>query len=51
LNLPYWKDIWLRHNLDVMNIEKFSENIFNTVIGVTGKIIDNEKARRDLGLY
>jgi len=35
-----------------MHIEKnFFENIFNTVMNVTGKTKDNEKARRDLGLY
>jgi len=51
-DLPYWKDNLLRHNLDVMHIEKnFFENIFNTVMNVTGKAKDNEKARRDLGLY
>ena len=35
-----------------MHIEKnFFENIFNTIMNVTGKTKDNEKARRDLGLY
>jgi len=35
-----------------MHIEKnFFENIFNTVMNVMGKTKDNEKARRDLGLY
>jgi len=35
-----------------MHIEKnFFENIFNTVVNVIGKTKDNEKARRDLGLY
>ena len=33
----------LRHNLDLMRIEKnFFENIFNTVMNVTGKTKDNE---------
>jgi len=37
-DLPYWKDNLLRHNLDVMHIEKnFFENIFNTVMNVTGR--------------
>jgi len=35
-----------------MHIEKnFFENIFNTIMNVTGKTKDNEKARKDLGLY
>ncbi|GAU48783.1 hypothetical protein TSUD_406260 [Trifolium subterraneum] len=37
------------HNLDVMHIEKnFFDNVFNTVMNVTGKTKDNEKARDDL---
>nr|KYP73946.1 hypothetical protein KK1_006607 [Cajanus cajan] len=51
-DLPYWKDNLLRHNLDVMHIEKnFFDNIFNTVMNVSGKTKDNEKARKDLALY
>jgi hypothetical protein len=51
-DLPYWKDNLLRHNLDVMHIEKnFFDNIFNTVMNVKGKTKDNEKARKDLSLY
>ncbi|CAH9080101.1 unnamed protein product [Cuscuta epithymum] len=31
--LPYWKDLLIRHNLDVMHIEKnVFDNIFNTVM-------------------
>jgi len=31
-DLPYWKDNFLRHNLDVMHIEKnFFDNVFNTM--------------------
>jgi hypothetical protein len=48
-DLPYWKDNLLRHNLDVMHIEKnFFDNVFNTVMNVTGKTKDNDKARKDL---
>ncbi|KAK2370919.1 hypothetical protein QL285_083923 [Trifolium repens] len=37
-DLPYWKDNLLRHNLDVMHVEKnVFENIFNTVMNVKGK--------------
>ncbi|XP_004505399.1 uncharacterized protein [Cicer arietinum] len=50
-DLPYWKDNLLRHNLDVMHIEKnVFDNIFNTVMNVKGKTKDNEKARKDLSL-
>ena len=42
----------LRHNLDVMHIEKnVFENIFNTVMDVKGKTKDNIKARLDIALY
>jgi len=50
-DLPYWKDNLLRHNLDVMHIEKNFFDIFNTVMNVSGKIKDNEKARMNLNLY
>jgi hypothetical protein len=47
--LPYWKTNLLRHNLDVMHIEKnVFENIFNTVMDVKGKTKDNIKARLDV---
>ncbi|XP_073222391.1 uncharacterized protein [Cicer arietinum] len=50
-DLPYWKDNLLRHNLDVMHIEKnVFDNIFNTVMNIKGKKKDNEKARKDLSL-
>jgi len=50
-DLPYWKDNLLRHNLDVMYIEKNFFDIFNTVMNVSGKTKDNEKAQMDLSLY
>jgi len=44
-DLPYWKDNLLRHNLDVMHIEKnFCDNIVHTMMNVSGKTKDNEKA-------
>ncbi|KAL1219675.1 hypothetical protein V5N11_032323 [Cardamine amara subsp. amara] len=47
--LPYWKDQLLRHNFDVMHIEKnFFENIINTVLNVQGKTKDNLKSRLNL---
>ncbi|XP_057990590.1 uncharacterized protein LOC131172971 [Hevea brasiliensis] len=48
-DLPYWSTNMLRHNLDVMHIEKnVFENIFNTVMNVEGKTKDNAKSREDL---
>jgi len=50
--LSYWKTNLLRHNLDVMHIEKnMFENIFNTVMDVNGKKKDNIKARLDVALF
>ena len=51
-DLPYWKDLMVRHNLDVMHIEKnVFENVFNTVLDVQGKTKDNAKAREDIAIY
>ena len=37
-NLPYWRSNLIRHNLDVMHIEKIVfDNVFNTVLNVDGK--------------
>ena len=50
--LPYWKTNLLRHNLDVMHIERnMFENIFNTVMDMKGKTKDNIKARLDITLF
>ncbi|KAL3370947.1 hypothetical protein AABB24_007792 [Solanum stoloniferum] len=50
--LPYWKDNLLRHNLNVMHIEKnYFDNLFNTVMDVKGKTKDNPKARMDIKEY
>ena len=47
--LPYWKHLLLRHNLDVMHIEKnFFDNIINTLLNVQGKTKENIKSRLDL---
>ncbi|WMV30129.1 hypothetical protein MTR67_023514, partial [Solanum verrucosum] len=49
LGLPYWSTNLIRHNLDVMHIEKnFFENVFNTVLEVDGKTKANLKSREDL---
>nr|GEV61920.1 hypothetical protein [Tanacetum cinerariifolium] len=49
--LPYWHTLLIRHNLDVMHIEKnVFENLFNTIMG-TAKTKDNVKARKDVKKY
>ncbi|XP_031108598.1 uncharacterized protein LOC116013079 [Ipomoea triloba] len=47
--LPYWKKLKLRHNLDVMHIEKnICDNIIGTLLNIDGKNKDTLKARQDL---
>ena len=47
--LPYWKTLNLRHNLDVMHIEKnICDNVIGTLMNIEGKTKDNAKARLDL---
>jgi hypothetical protein len=47
--LPYWKDNLLRHNLDVMHIEKnVMDNILGTILDIKGKTKDNLAARLNL---
>ncbi|XP_045802538.1 uncharacterized protein LOC123896162 [Trifolium pratense] len=47
--LPYWNDISLRHNLDVMHIEKnICDNIIGTLLEIEGKKKDHANARLDL---
>ncbi|XP_055961459.1 uncharacterized protein LOC130015401 [Mercurialis annua] len=48
-DLPYWKTNVIRHNLDVMHIEKnVFDNGFNTVLNVPGKTKDTAKSRAEL---
>lgn len=48
-DLPYWSTNLVRHNLDVMHIEKnVFDNIFNTILNIEGKTKDNDKSRADL---
>lgn len=48
-DLPYWSKLKIRHNLDVMHIEKnVSDNILGTLMGIKGKNKDTIKARMDL---
>ena len=47
--LPYWKHLLVRHNLDVMHIEKnICDNILGTLLEMDGKSKDGTKARLDL---
>ncbi|XP_061348406.1 uncharacterized protein LOC133293820 [Gastrolobium bilobum] len=47
--LPYWKDQLLRHNLDVMHIERnVFLNILYTMMDTKGKTKDTYNARKDL---
>ncbi|XP_073137591.1 uncharacterized protein [Henckelia pumila] len=49
--LPYWSKNLIRHNLDVMHIEKnIFDNLFNTVMNVPRRTKDNEKSREDIKL-
>ena len=39
--LPYWKSLYVRHNLDVMHIEKnLSKNIIDTLLNIPRKMKD-----------
>ncbi|CAN1181790.1 hypothetical protein LINPERHAP2_LOCUS35617 [Linum perenne] len=47
--LPYWKDNLLRHNLDVMHIEKnICDNVLGTIMNLQGNTKDTIKTRLDL---
>jgi len=47
--LPYWSQNKLRHNLDVMHIEKnICDNIIGTLLDIQGKTKDHVNARYDL---
>ncbi|XP_026430489.1 uncharacterized protein LOC113327516 [Papaver somniferum] len=50
-NLPYWKFLQLRHNVDVMHVEKkFAENMFGTFMNHKDKSKDGDPTRKDLEL-
>ncbi|XP_060213848.1 uncharacterized protein LOC132641015 [Lycium barbarum] len=47
--LPYWRTVLLRHNLDVMHIEKnISESVIGTLLDIEGKTKDTLKSRLDI---
>ncbi|CAL8134261.1 unnamed protein product [Prunus armeniaca] len=47
--LPYWSKLKLRHNLDVMHVEKIIfDTLVGTILDIKGKTKDTIKARLDL---
>ena len=52
--LPYWQHNLLRHNLDVMHIEKnIVDSILGTLLNIPGKTKDHAKAQyffKEMGL-
>ncbi|XP_021865807.1 uncharacterized protein [Spinacia oleracea] len=47
--LPYWRKHLLRHNLDVMHIEKnICDSVLGTIMNIKGKTKDTIKSRHDL---
>lgn len=50
--LSYWDKHLVRHNLDVMHVEKnVFDNVFYTLLDDSNKTKDNLNARKDLALY
>jgi hypothetical protein len=48
-DLPYWAGLKLRHNLDVMHIEKnICDNLLGTFLNIEGKSKDTVNSRLDL---
>ena len=47
--LEYWSKLRIRHNLDVMHIEKnVCDSVVGTILDIEGKSKDTPKARKDL---
>jgi hypothetical protein len=47
--LPYWKDLDVRHSIDVMYIKKnVCESLTGTLLNMNEKTMDHEHARADL---
>ena len=48
-DIPYWPSLKLRHNFDVMHIEKnVCESLLGTILDIKGKLKDTTNARLDL---
>ncbi|XP_021749414.1 uncharacterized protein LOC110715152 [Chenopodium quinoa] len=51
-DLPYWKHLLVRHNLDVMHVEKnFFDQLIHTTMDVKKKSCDTPSARNDIAKY
>ena len=51
-DLPYWRSNLIRHNSNVIHIEKnVFENVFNTVLNVDRKTKDTFKSKQELNDY
>jgi hypothetical protein len=47
--LPYWKDLYVHHSIDVMHVEKnVRENLVGTLLNTNKKTRDHRHARADL---
>ncbi|KAM1286532.1 hypothetical protein ACFX2J_000577 [Malus domestica] len=47
--LPYWSKLKLRHNLEIMHVEKnFFDTLVGTILDIEGKTKNTIKARLDL---
>jgi hypothetical protein len=47
--LPYWKDLDVRHSIDVMHVEKnVCDSILGLLLDIPGKTKDGIKSRKDL---
>ncbi|TYJ98366.1 uncharacterized protein E5676_scaffold232G001000 [Cucumis melo var. makuwa] len=50
-DIPYWKELPVRHNLDVMHVKKnVCQSIIGTLLDINGKSKDGVNARKDLQL-
>ena len=48
-NIPYWPDLKVRHNIDIMHVVKnVAESLIGTIMDIKGKTKDTWKARKDL---
>jgi hypothetical protein len=48
-DLPYWKDLDVRHSIDVMHVEKnVCESLLGTLLNTNGETRDHGHARADL---
>ena len=51
-DLSYWSKNLVRHNLDVIQVEKnVFDNLFNTVMNISGKTKDTSKSSDELNEY